>query len=68
VQEFQHQTVAASEYHLDLSIRYRNLANKKTGWIEVSSEIIGDEFLVHDQNIALLRPVTGKDYIIIMID
>ncbi|XP_066933067.1 glutamate receptor ionotropic, NMDA 2B-like [Clytia hemisphaerica] len=47
-------------YHLDLTIRYRNLADKQTGWINVSSEIRGDEFLVHDRNIALLKPVTNE--------
>ena len=47
-------------YHLDLTIRYRNLADKQTGWINVSSEIRGEEFLVHDRNIALLKPVTSE--------
>ena len=42
-----------------MEIRFRNLADKTTEWVKVSAALVGDEFLVRERNIALLKPVTG---------
>ena len=46
-------------YSLNMAIRFRNLADKNTEWVEVSAALVGEEFQVHERNIALLKPITG---------
>ena len=50
--------------NLNMAIRFRNLADKNTEWVKVSAALVGEEFLVHERNIALLKPVTGISNII----
>ena len=52
--------------NLNMAIRFRNLADKNTEWVKVSAALVGEEFLVHERNIALLKPVTGTSNIILL--